>query len=175
VTPTDGSRLRFMGSVAARALLSAATYSRLEGEARWMKTFVRHHQLEAHLESGYTWTHEFRRLPPSARFFAGGAESVRGFGYNTLGARDSLGNVVGGRALAVTSVEYTYLFNRTWGLATFYDVGNAMMSFRDPLQRGTGFGVRWMSPVGVVRVDLGFPLTTPQHRPQVHLAIGPGL
>lgn len=175
IDPTDGSRLRFRGSLAHEAVLSAETFERLELEAKWMRTFARRHQLIAHLQGGYTWTNAFRSLPPSARFFAGGAQSVRGFGYNQLGSRDPLGRIVGGQALAVASGEYVYRLGNNWGVAGFYDIGNAMTSFREPLEAGAGGGVRWLSPVGVIRLDLGFPLTEPTHRPQLHLSIGPGL
>ncbi len=175
IDPTDGSRLRFRGSLANRALLSAQTFEQIDLEAKWMRTFARHHQLIAHLESGYTWTGAFRSLPPSARFFAGGAQSVRGFGYERLGTRDQDGHIVGGQALAVASIEYVYRLGRGWGIAGFYDIGNAMTSFRERLEAGSGGGLRWLSPVGVIRLDVGVPLTEPHHRPQLHLSIGPGL
>ena len=100
---------------------------------------------------------------------------MRGFGYNRLGTRDEQGNVIGGRALAVVSVEAEQWFTKAWGMALFYDVGNAMHSFGEPLAMGAGPGLRWRSPVGVMRVDLGVPLTGGQRLMQLHLSIGPGL
>jgi len=174
--PSDGSRLRFTGSTAQHALLSSQTFERLDAEARWLKTYARKNQLLAHLEAGYTWTPDFRQLPPSARFFAGGAQNVRGFGYNSLGARDEAGHVIGGEAMALASLEYVYRFNKAWGVATFYDIGNAYHRFGDPLAAGTGAGVRWLSPVGMVRLDLGIPVQGGySHAMQVHLSIGPEL
>lgn len=175
IDPTDGSRLRFRGSLAHEALLSAETFERLDAEAKWMRTFARRHHLILDLQAGYTWTNDFRSLPPSARFFAGGAHSVRGFSYNRLGARDAFGRTIGGRALAVASLEYVLRIGRGWGIAGFYDTGNAMMSFREKLEAGAGGGLRWLSPVGVIRLDVGVPLTEPKRNPQLHLSIGPGL
>ena len=175
IDPTDGSRLRFRASLANEALLSAETFERLDAEAKWMRTFAGRHQLIGHLQAGYTWGDDFRALPPSARFFAGGSQSVRGFSYNRLGARDALGRTIGGRALAVGSIEYVLRIGRGWGVAAFYDTGNAMMSFREKLESGAGGGVRWLSPVGVIRLDVGVPLTEPKRNPQLHLSIGPGL
>jgi translocation and assembly module TamA len=175
IDPTDGSRLRFRGSLANEALLSAETFERLDAEAKWMRTFARRHQLILDLQGGYTWMNDFRSLPPSARFFAGGSHSVRGFSYNRLGARDAFGRTIGGRALAVVSLEYVLRIGRGWGIAGFYDTGNAMMSFREKLEAGAGGGLRWLSPVGVIRLDVGVPLTEPKRNPQLHLSIGPGL
>jgi translocation and assembly module TamA len=175
IDPTDGSRLRFRGSMAHRSVLSAETFERLDAEAKWMRTFAGRHQLIGHLRTGYTWTDHFRALPPSARFFAGGSQSVRGFSYNRLGARDALGRTIGGRALAVASIEYVLRIGKGWGVAGFYDTGNAMMSFREKLEAGAGGGIRWLSPVGVIRLDVGVPLTEPKRNPQLHLSIGPAL
>lgn len=175
VDPSDGGRLRFRISGASQALFSAVSYTRVEGEGRWLRTFGGKSRLLGRTEAGYNWTSAFHQLPPSARFFAGGAQSVRGFGYNQLGGRDAAGRVIGGEALAVASLEYEYRFTPQWGLATFYDIGNAMRSFGDPLEQGAGLGARWVSPIGLVRIDLGVPLTEPRTRVEFHLSIGPAL
>jgi len=175
IDPTNGRRLIFSASGAHENVLSAASYLRLEGHARWLRAFGEHHRLLGRAETGHTWTSAFHDLPPSARFFAGGAQSVRGFGFHTLGPRDAAGNVTGGPVLAEISFEYEYRFLERFGVATFYDMGNAMNSYRQPLERGTGAGLRWHSPIGLVRVDLGIPLTGDRRRPEFHLAIGPAL
>jgi len=85
--------------------------------------------------------------------------------------------VIGGKNLAVASAEYEYYFKPNWGIATFIDTGDAFNNFGDYRQKvGTGFGVRWRSPVGMVRVDLGFPVHDKNASGvELHIVIGPDL
>lgn len=125
---------------------------------------------------GWTSVSNFEELPVSLRFFAGGDRSIRGYTYNTLGPEDPSGDVIGGRYLAVGSVEYDYRFAQQWGLALFYDVGNAFneLDHINP-QQGVGIGGRWYSPVGPVRVDLAYALDRPGFAFRVHINMGPDL
>ncbi len=124
---------------------------------------------------GTTWTQEFDQLPTSVRFFTGGSQSVRGYAYNSLGPVDANGKVVGGKNLLVGSIELEHSLNGKWGVALFYDAGNAIDSFNDKLERGAGFGIRWKSPVGPVRVDLASALSRNGHPWRLHINIGPDL
>ena len=175
VDPTAGRRLHYRVSVASSQLYSDATFLRLEAQGKWIRTLRKKHRLIGRLEAGSLWTRDFRELPPSVRFFAGGTESVRGFGYNQLGVRDVAGNNIGGRRLVTGSLEYEMRLMPHWGVAAFYDAGNAMQAFQDPLEHGAGVGVRWVSPIGVVRADLAVPLSVEKFRLEFHLAIGPSL
>ena len=77
----------------------------------------------------------------------------------------------------MASAEYEYYFKPNWGIATFVDTGDAFTSFDSYRQKiGTGVGLRWRSPVGLVRVDLGFPVHDSQnHGVELHIVIGPDL
>ena len=109
------------------------------------------------------------------RYFAGGDQSVRGYAYQALGPRDQFGHVLGGRSLLVGSVELEYRFLKKWGVAVFYDAGNAARNFSFSLKQGTGFGLRWLSPIGMVRADLAFAVSEPGRPLRLHLNIGPDL
>ncbi len=100
----------------------------------------------------------FSRYPDSLRFFAGGGESVRGYRWKRLGPEDGDGNVVGGRNVISAGCEYDYRFLEHWVGAIFVDAGNAFNGSLDKIYVGTGLGVRWLSPVGTVRVDFGWPV-----------------
>jgi len=126
-------------------------------------------------EGGTSLLSEFVKLPPSLRFFAGGDNSVRGYAYNSLGPEDESGDVAGGRHLLVGSVEYEQKIKGDWSAALFYDAGNAIDSISDPIRSGAGFGVRWKSPVGPVRVDLAFPLSESDKDWRIHFSVGPDL
>ncbi len=107
-------------------------------------------------QGGVTYQNEpLQEIPPSLRFFAGGDKSVRGYAYESLGPTDENGDVTGGKNLLVGSVEVERAIRENWGVALFYDVGNAFNSFNNlDLRQGTGLGVRWYTPVGPVKVDL---------------------
>lgn len=105
-------------------------------------------------ELGATQVNDFDELPVSKRYIAGGDTSVRGYKYRSLGPKDAEGKeVVGGNNLLVGSIEYDYLFRPKWAVAAFYDMGNAANDFNMALKRSVGTGVRWISPVGPIRLD----------------------
>ncbi|MEK7990710.1 MAG: autotransporter assembly complex family protein [Thiotrichaceae bacterium] len=118
---------------------------------------------------------EFRDLPPSIRYFAGGDKSVRGYDYSALGPQDSKGNVIGGKHLIVGSAEYEHQIVGKWSAAVFYDVGNAFNDFSETLKHGVGVGVRWRSPIGLIRVDVATALNEDSYPVRLHINIGPDL
>ena len=124
---------------------------------------------------GSTTTSEFEKLPASIRFFTGGSQSVRGFKYQSLGPEDDSGDVIGGRRLLTGSIEFERALNDRWGVAVFYDIGNAVEDFGDDLERGAGFGVRWKSPVGPVRIDVARAISLDDRPWRLHINIGPDL
>ena len=103
-------------------------------------------------------------IPQDYLFRAGGAQSVRGHAYQSLGVKEGSA-VVGGRALAIASAEYTHWLSSgegaagPWGIAAFVDVGDAADDWRvlDPAV-GIGAGVRWKSPAGPLALDLAHGL-----------------
>ena len=114
-------------------------------------------------------------LPASLRFFTGGDQSVRGFSYQELGPVDDEGEVTGGRHLLVGSVELDYQVGGNWRLAVFTDTGNAFDDFDEPLARSSGFGLRYQTPVGPLRVDLANAWSEPSNPWRLHISIGPDL
>jgi translocation and assembly module TamA len=122
-------------------------------------------------EIGTVDVNDVDRLPLSQRFFAGGDSSVRGFAYQSLGPKNEEGDVVGGRHLAVGSIEFEQLIVGDWGGAVFMDAGNAMNDWDTPLRRSAGIGLRYRSPVGVFRVDIARP-TDGDESARLHLSLG---
>ena len=106
-----------------------------------------------------------RDLPASERFFAGGDTTVRGFALDQLGAPDTIdkdGFPQGGNALVILNAELRAPIGRGLGLVGFWDAGNVFARTSDirltELRGAVGFGVRYKSPIGPIRVDLGFKL-----------------
>jgi translocation and assembly module TamA len=169
-------------SLAARStagtLLSDAGFSQVTADTKWIRAFgaKKRNRLILRGSVGATWTKNFSALPPQLRFFAGGDRSVRGYGYQSIGPRNSYDRVIGGRNLLVFSTEVEHYFTRDWGMAAFVDTGNAFTGTDYRPKIGAGLGVRWRSPVGLIRVDFGTPIHDAQrHGVELHLVIGPDL
>jgi outer membrane protein assembly complex protein YaeT len=101
-------------------------------------------------------------LIPSEQFFAGGGNSVRGYGEATLGPVNVLGGTTGGNALLVLNEELRFpIAWRVRGVA-FFDAGNAFATVSQialsELRAGVGLGVRIKTPFALLRLDLGKPL-----------------
>lgn len=106
-----------------------------------------------------------RDLPASERFFAGGDTTVRGFALDQLGAPDTIdkdGFPTGGGGLVILNAEVRVPMPRGLGVVAFFDTGNVFARTSDiklnELRGAVGFGVRYKSPIGPIRVDLGFKL-----------------
>lgn len=128
-------------------------------------------QLESNRED------EILDLPASQRFFAGGDRSVRGFALNELSpkevdASDGKEKSVGGKHLATGTIELTRDLPRNFGVAAFYDIGNAFDDFKDPqLEYSVGLGVRYNVAVASFGVDVAQPLSESGRNPRLHLYI----
>ncbi|MBB6241610.1 autotransporter assembly complex family protein [Rhodanobacter sp. MP1X3] len=162
----------------AGTLLSDARFSQLMADAKWIDAFGANDRNRLILRgtAGVTWTNDFTALPPQLRFFAGGDRSIRGYGFQEVGPLNSFGRVIGGENLLVASTEVEHYFTRTWGMAAFVDAGNAFTGTNYSPVIGAGLGVRWLSPVGMIRVDVGTPIHNSRESGfELHLVIGPDL
>ena len=102
------------------------------------------------------------RIPIYERFYLGGANSIRGYGYRDVGPKDDSGNPIGGKLMALGNIELLFpLANKLKG-AIFYDTGNVWSEPADfdsgELYSGVGAGVRVSSPIGPLRFDYGYGL-----------------
>jgi translocation and assembly module TamA len=177
VYPMRGIRLLLDVRGANPALVSNAHYLQVRAHVKFIHKVFGKNRILLRGDVGATRFGSISSLPPSQRFFAGGDQSVRGYAYNSLGPRNAAGEVVGGEQLLVGSVEYEQRFTDKWSGAVFYDTGNAINNWQDALKAGAGFGVRYRSPVGPIRVDLGWALgegNNPWH-PRLHINVGPDL
>lgn len=165
--------LEVMGAL--EALFSDATLLRIHGSDRRVFSPWPRWRLLTRVELGALATGDLERVPASLRFYAGGDQSVRGYGLEALGPRDRDGDVRGGRYLAAGSLEAERQVHGNWGAAVFLDAGNAFDDLGEGLEAGLGFGLRWRSPLGLVRLDLANAVTDPERPWRLHLSIGPDL
>jgi translocation and assembly module TamA len=109
-------------------------------------------------------------VPSTFLFRAGGDQSVRGYAYQELGVMEGTA-IVPGRYLLTGSAEYQYWFKPPWGVAVFYDAGNAADTLRDLHPKsGYGVGARWRSPVGPINIDLAYGHAVKKAR--LHFSLG---
>ncbi|WP_122860423.1 autotransporter assembly complex protein TamA [Pseudomonas viridiflava] len=175
IDPHKGYRLQFDAQVAKEGLGSDANLIRGNVLLKGLTTVAQNHRFLGRVQFGGNFTDGYTSIPPSLRFFAGGDQSVRGYDYQTLSPTNSDGDRIGGRYMVAGSVEYQYSIAEKWRLATFVDQGNSFNNLDLPsLKTGVGFGVRWVSPVGPLRLDLAHPLDD-DGGVRLHFSMGPEL
>jgi len=172
VRPTSGYRLDLSLSTAAKPLLSDVSFIQTSLNAQAIAPLPWSARVIGRVNLGATLTTDLNRLPASYRFYAGGTDSIRGYGYKKLGPTDGNGKIVGGKYLSVASLEYEQFINDHWGVAAFIDGGNAFNSNSIRIEYGTGLGVRWISPIGPVRLDFAIPSNHSAGSFRIHFSAG---
>ncbi len=175
IDPSSGFSQTYQLEGGSTAMLADANLVDIHASWRWLTTLAERNQFLTRLDSGGIWANHWDKIPPTLRFFAGGDQSIRGYGFNALGPTDASGNVLGGHYLLVGSVQYGYQLRPKWRPHIFYDAGNAYDSIHDPSRSSTGFGVSWRSPVGPITVDVGWGLHDPSRPVRLHFYMGPPL
>ncbi|MFJ3483124.1 autotransporter assembly complex family protein [Pseudomonas sp. NPDC090202] len=175
IDPSRGYRLQFDTQVAKEGLGSDANVLHGTVMLKGLTTLADKHRFLGRLQAGGTATNGYKSIPPSLRFFAGGDQSVRGYDYQSLSPTNSVGDKIGGRYMVAGSAEYQYSFAEKWRVAAFIDQGNSFNSLDFPsLKTGVGLGIRWVSPVGPLRLDLAHGLEDPGGI-RLHFSMGPEL
>jgi translocation and assembly module TamA len=173
--PLSGYSLLYGLRVAGESLLSDTSFAQVRAEAKWLSQVGDDGRVILRAALGGMVVDDFDALPPELRFFAGGDRSIRGFDYQQIGDVNAENEVIGGEYEAVASAEYEHYFLEKWGAAIFVDAGDAFTQQFDA-NVGVGIGLRWKSPVGLVRLDVARPVVSDfDHSWRVHLVIGPDL
>ncbi|MBU2487903.1 MAG: BamA/TamA family outer membrane protein [Proteobacteria bacterium] len=178
--PRQGSLVSLGAGYASRATGSSVQYFRITGELRQLLPLTDSVTLAARgLYTTIQPTEETDRIPIFKRLFSGGGSSVRGYAYQRLGPLDAGGGPQGGESMAEASLELRFPLYKELGGVVFSDAGMVLpdpFSFRGREIRATaGAGLRYNTPVGPLRVDLGFklnPATDNEDEYQLHLSIG---
>lgn len=154
--PRRGTVLQTQIGGGTRAALSDQNFVRLHTRIQHYIPLGRHNTLTLRGEIGTTLADSRRHIPQDYLFRTGGASSVRGYAYQSLGIKEGTATV-GGRYLGIASAEVTHWLDEDWGIAAFVDAGDAFDSRRDArLAVGYGLGARWRSPAGPIGVDLAY-------------------
>ncbi|MGE8186520.1 autotransporter assembly complex protein TamA [Pseudomonas sp. NPDC086278] len=175
IDPHNGYRLAFETKVAKEGLGSDNNLLYGTALVKGLTTVFDNHRFLGRLQVGGSATNGYKSVPPSLRFFAGGDQSVRGYDYQSLSPENSEGDRIGGRYMIAGSVEYQYSIAEKWRVATFIDQGNSFNTLDLPnLKTGVGIGIRWVSPVGPLRLDLAHALDD-DGGIRLHFSMGPEL
>ena len=168
--PTRGYALNWQVGVAPLPLLTDEKFIRGYTRGVYYRPVGETGTLILRGEAGAVFSKDKEGVPSSFLFRAGGDQSVRGYGYQQLGVQE--GNaIVGGRYLLTAGAEYQYWFRPPWGVAVFYDAGNAGDKFSDLHPKsGYGVGARWRSPVGPINVDVAYGHAVKKAR--LHFSLG---
>jgi outer membrane translocation and assembly module TamA len=138
------------------------------------------------VRSGTILADTARDVPFSERYFLGGSNSLRGWGRFQVAPLTSEGLPVGGLSMLEASTELRFPLSGAFGGVLFVDAGDVWSEPSNVelggLKASVGPGLRWTSPVGVLRLDLGYQLTPisgliengepQQRRWRLHLSIG---
>ena len=162
-------------------------YPLFHAESNYQRTFTKY-QHYIPIISGVTFTTTTRlglgrgRMPIHERFFAGGSHSFRGVVFDELGPQDpNSNNPVGGKAIVLFNFEMTFpILSKLENLfgTTFFDTGNVFERRKQVnfinFQNAVGFGLRYRTPLGPIRFELGWNLNAPPGRckPLVFITIG---
>ena len=118
----------------------------------------------AHAKGGYVFENSDGKLPDYERFFLGGINSLRGFDWEDLAPKDKDGNEIGGDKFVQFNFELQYPIFKDAGIVgvVFFDTGDVYDDEEDidlgELRESAGFGFRWYSPVGPIRIEYGYVL-----------------
>lgn len=175
IRPQRGYRVELEIRGASDALGSDTSFAQTIARGKWIWSLPSLARIIVRADVGATAEKSFDELPPSVRFFAGGDNSVRGYDFEALGPVDENGEVIGGSSLVTASFEYEHPIRARWSIATFVDSGNAFERSAMDAKTGAGFGARWQSPLGPIRIDLAHPFDDDTTDWRVHITLGPDL
>lgn len=182
--PRSGQVINAQIGGGAKALLSDQNFVRGIFKIQQYRTVFNRDLFTVRFEGGITAAESRVGVPEEFLFRAGGAQSIRGYGYQSVGVSE--GNAtVGGRYLIAGTAEYVHWLGAPttgpsnaqslpkWGVAVFYDVGRANDSPKDlfPLLSGVGVGARWRSPAGPLALDLAYSVRDKKVRPVFSISI----
>ncbi|KXO08299.1 Uncharacterized protein YtfM precursor [Moritella sp. JT01] len=176
VDPYWGNQQLFSFEAASRFWGADINMAKIQSRTKYLRSIDRTHFFTTRFDLGAIYVNKIESVPASMRFFAGGSQSIRGYQYETVTSVDENKKYIGGRYLTVGSFEYGYQFAEKWRVGLFADAGTSTNDFSEPISVGIGTGIRWMTPIGPVKVDFAVPVKSDSDtKYTIHLYIGPEL
>jgi len=162
--PSKGSLNRLSFQLAGGALGGTNYFTKRIFDSGWHFPVWKQLVLSLHGKIGYASGYKGRELPDFERFYVGGLSTVRGYEERSIGPKDppNTGDPIGGNKLVVTNVEFNFPIYDIMRGVLFWDAGNVFVEeeelFGYSLRMGVGVGLRFFTPIGPLRFDLGWPL-----------------
>lgn len=172
INPKNGLYLSGYIESGLKYIASSTSYTKLITEARLIQT---HKQFTFAAKGKLGFIREFQKsLPESKLFFAGGAFSNRAYGYNRLGANDSMCAETGGNTLIDTTLEVSHPVYKKLSAALFYDatmLSEKSFNFTTRFVHAVGMGLGYLTPIGPVKIDFGINVED-KNQYALHFQIG---
>ncbi len=163
--PTEGSDNSLTVEHAGTPLNGDIGFTKYVGDTGWYMPLFWNTVGVLHGAAGFIHGDPVGKVPVWERFYLGGMNSVRGYDWRDISPRDPVtGDQIGGNKMVQFNVEFLFPVVTKAGLMglLFYDTGNAYnngesVDFGD-LKKSVGYGIRWYSPVGPIRLEYGYIL-----------------
>ena len=161
--PTKGSRTRLSGQLAGGILQGDNDFYRFVLDNNTYFPIYRDLAFRFKTEFGYAEPYGGSdTIPIYERFFAGGADTIRGYEERSVGPQDENGEEIGGNRLGVISGEFIIPVRKEIRLVAFYDMGDVYGAWESfdlsTFRKSVGVGVRLFTPLGLIRLDWGYKL-----------------
>lgn len=170
--PYWGNERLLSVEMASDSLISSASLIKFRWNNAWLRNFGKEHLVYSRLDLGAIVTDDIEQVPLNMRFFAGGDQSIRGFSYQSVAPRQD-GQLVGAKYLVTSTLEYNYQFLDDWRGAVFVDAGTATNDFSEKWAVGAGVGLRYLTPIGPIRLDLAWGVSKDSKSARLSIVIGP--
>ena len=160
--PTRGTRESFSFENGGGPLGGDVDFWKTVADASWYHPFWWDTTLMIHGRAGAMDSYGGKKLLITEKFFVGGQRTIRGFEYGYAGPRDSNGDAIGAKNELIMNTELIFPIYKEIGLkgVVFFDAGKGFDSWSDigEIRTAAGFGLRWLSPMGPLRLEWGFNL-----------------
>lgn len=161
MSPTTGSKNTLYGEFASSALGGSKSYYKAVADTVWYFPFYWETVFSLHGRTGVVFGLNGDDPPISELFYLGGISTIRGYDWGKVGPVSATGEALGGNRHLLFNAEYMFPLVPTIKLngVAFFDAGNSYGSGQDldfsSLRYTTGGGFRWMSPMGLIRLEYG--------------------
>lgn len=172
-----GQSFGFRTRAGINEFISETDLLQVDADYKYILGITKNTRIIFRVEAGSIFANDFEKVPVSMRYYTGGDNSVRGFAYKSVGPReidnDGTEVVVGGRHKLLTSIELERRIKESISLAGFVDAGKAYNHFDEqPWSVGSGVGVRFLSPLGSLKIDVATPVSNRLSSRKIRLHIG---
>lgn len=166
LNPSEGFRFYAKVSGADKRVISKTSFFQAQAGIKYLYTLhASHTRFLTRYMMGHTIIDNINNMPLSLQLLAGGADSVRGYSYQSIGP---------GKNMVVGSVEIQQRIKGNFYVAGFYDFGSVDNKFFSNVKQGVGPAVVYLTPVGTFELSLARPLIPGKHW-RIQFSMGPSI